>query len=145
MIFYYKCVQVLKSHSELVLSAIQLRVKDLYIYLVFQVLTFGPCTMYSISIIVFPMADIYPWNKIAIFLLGFTGFADSFVYFFQRKGATKKEQTDDLHDVSTIVNPRDSADMMLFNAAIGRFSMPMNIQMGSCRTTLNSNPSFEML
>ena len=85
LFLYWKSVCLLREHSDIVLAAIQLRARDLYIYSFATILTIGPSIVYYTLKLIYITADFNPWDKIAYSTIGLGGFANSLVYFFQRR------------------------------------------------------------
>ena len=143
IICYLKSVYLLKLHSDIILSAIQLKVKDVYIYTFVQIFTYIPTIVFFVLRLTYYNTDFGAWGTLPGFFLGLSGFANCFVYFFKRLNSIESDQQTKLEKLETYISfRRDTADKMLIREAIGGISLETSMKI---RDSLNSSCSISQL
>ena len=113
LFLYWRSVRVLKDYSDVVLSAIQFKARDLYTYSLSQLILFGPSILCSI-IRIYTITDLGFLSGIAPISLGLAGFINCSVYFFQRRCSTQENSQINMECLEKIANDRDSVANLLY-------------------------------
>ena len=138
LFLYWKSVCLLREHSDIVLAAIQLRARDLYIYSFVTMLTIGPTIVYYALRLIYVTADFNPWDKIAYSTVGLGGFANSLVYFFQRRSSIQENQKIQMERLESVAIERSESMSNMLCREVK--SMSIGSYNFSLRSTLSNEP-----
>ena len=110
-IYYCKSIFIVRTHSDMMLSAVQINTRDLYIYTFLPVMTYGPAIL-----------NIFKDNETLVdlqrVLVGLSGFLNAVAYMFQRMRSSEVDRisVESLEDYTETKN-RDSIQTLLMAEA----------------------------
>ena len=129
--FYCRSASLIKSYSRIMRSAIQIRLRDVYIYSFLPLihLGVGQSSTYFFDVCLFSSCSEQEWQVLSIVieiaqcLVGLTGFTNTMVFFVQRMKSSEEGNRTSIERLESLIREkisRDSVQILLTAAANDR-------------------------